>query len=48
MLTGVIAALADERGRLDVLNHGNDERAAIRAVFDWSYLRLPAQHARLF
>jgi hypothetical protein len=44
----VVAELADERYRLEVLSRSGDDRAAIRAVFDWSYLRLPYEQARLF
>jgi tetratricopeptide (TPR) repeat protein len=44
----VVADLADDRTRLDVLSEAGDERAAVRAVFDWSYQRLPAEQARLF
>ncbi len=44
----VVAELADEHRRLDVLSLGSDERAAIRAVFDWSYQRLTADQAQLF
>ncbi|MGH3878190.1 MAG: ATP-binding protein [Actinophytocola sp.] len=44
----VVAELADEHDRLDVLSRGGDERAAVRTVFDWSYQRLPAEHAQLF
>lgn len=44
----VVAELADEHSRLDVLSQGGDERTALRAVFDWSYQRLDAPHARLF
>lgn len=44
----VVAELADEDYRLDVLSRSGDERAAVRAVFDWSYQRLAAEHARVF
>ncbi|WP_410600992.1 NB-ARC domain-containing protein [Amycolatopsis sp. lyj-90] len=44
----VVAELADDRTRLDVLSEFGDERAAVRAVFDWSYRRLPPDQARLF
>ncbi|WP_233223913.1 tetratricopeptide repeat protein [Amycolatopsis sp. CA-128772] len=44
----VVAELADERVRLDALSQDGDDRAAVRAVFDWSYQRLPAEHARVF
>ncbi|NUT52309.1 MAG: tetratricopeptide repeat protein [Saccharothrix sp.] len=44
----VVAELADERYRLDVLSRGGDERSAMRTVFDWSYQRLASEHARVF
>lgn len=44
----VVADLADEDSRLDTLSRDGDERAAVRAVFDWSYQRLPADQARMF
>ncbi|QFU86858.1 Regulatory protein AfsR [Amycolatopsis sp. YIM 10] len=44
----LVAELADDRSRLDVLSQGGDERAAIRTVFDWSYQQLPPEQARLF
>ncbi|MET8846340.1 tetratricopeptide repeat protein [Amycolatopsis sp. NPDC004625] len=44
----VVAELSDERVRLDALSQDGDDRAAVRAVFDWSYQRLPAGHARVF
>ncbi|MFI6032536.1 NB-ARC domain-containing protein [Amycolatopsis magusensis] len=44
----VVAELADDRTRLDILSDTGDERAAIRTVFDWSYQRLPPEQARLF
>lgn len=42
----VVAELSDRR--LDALSQGGDDRATVRAVFDWSYERLPAAQARLF
>src|SRR5438552_7458741 len=36
-LADVVAELADDRHRLDALSRGGDERAAVRAVFGWSY-----------
>jgi tetratricopeptide (TPR) repeat protein len=47
-LAGHVAELADERGPLDRLDLGADERTAVRAVFSWSYRRLPPVAARLF
>ncbi|WP_020646539.1 ATP-binding protein [Amycolatopsis balhimycina] len=44
----VVGELSDERLRLDTLSQDADERAAVRAVFDWSYRRLPAEPARVF
>ncbi|WP_037306093.1 tetratricopeptide repeat protein [Amycolatopsis orientalis] len=44
----VVIELADDHTRLDVLSEFADERAAVRAVFDWSYRRLPPEQARLF
>jgi tetratricopeptide (TPR) repeat protein len=44
----VATELADERFRLDTLSEDGDERAAVRAVFDWSYQRLPAEQALMF
>ncbi|MEA5367156.1 tetratricopeptide repeat protein [Amycolatopsis sp., V23-08] len=47
-VTDVVAELADDHTRLEVLSETEDERAAVRAVFDWSYQRLPPAQARLF
>ena len=47
-LTDLVAELADERGRLDVFQAGSDDRSAVRAVFWWSYRRLPPPVARMF
>lgn len=44
----VVSELADDRYRLDVLSQAGDERAAVRAMFDWSYEQLPSESARLF
>ncbi|MEU4524917.1 tetratricopeptide repeat protein [Amycolatopsis sp. NPDC024027] len=44
----MVSELADERFRLDALSEDGDERASVRAVFDWSYQRLSAEQARLF
>lgn len=44
----LVAELADEHGRLDVLAAGDDETTAIRSVFSWSYRALPDSAARLF
>jgi tetratricopeptide (TPR) repeat protein len=47
-LAKLVAELADERGRLDVLELGADDRTAVRVVFSWSYRQLPAPAARAF
>jgi DNA-binding SARP family transcriptional activator/Flp pilus assembly protein TadD/DNA-binding XRE family transcriptional regulator len=47
-LRELVAELADERGRLDLLDGGGDPETAVRAVFSWSYRHLPADAARVF
>ncbi|MER6416143.1 tetratricopeptide repeat protein [Streptomyces humidus] len=48
-LARLVDELRDRRRRLDLLDSGDgDPRAAVRAVFSWSYDRLPDQEARLF
>jgi DNA-binding SARP family transcriptional activator len=47
-LAGLVAELADRRGRLDLLDVGDDVRGALRTVFSWSYERLPAGSAEAF
>ncbi|RSM34496.1 hypothetical protein DMA12_48060 [Amycolatopsis balhimycina DSM 5908] len=44
----VVNELTDDRYRLDVLSRNGDERAAVRAVFDWSYEQLMPVQASLF
>lgn len=44
----LVAELADEPRRLDLLDAGDDVRASIRAVFSWSHRDLPSGAARLF
>ncbi|WP_229907736.1 ATP-binding protein [Amycolatopsis oliviviridis] len=44
----VVTELTDDGTRLDILSEFGDERTAVRAVFDWSYRRLPPEQARLF
>ncbi|WP_232376802.1 ATP-binding protein [Amycolatopsis aidingensis] len=44
----VVAELADERSRLEMLSRGGDERAAVESVFDWSYQRLDSTQALVF
>jgi tetratricopeptide (TPR) repeat protein len=40
--------LADQQGRLDLLDAGGDPRTAVRAVFSWSYQHLDTAAARAF
>ncbi|MFJ9738342.1 tetratricopeptide repeat protein [Streptomyces sp. NPDC101166] len=47
-LAALVAELRDRRRRLDLLDGDGDPRAAVRAVFSWSYDRLPELPARLF
>ncbi|MER5217876.1 tetratricopeptide repeat protein [Streptomyces sp. NPDC002838] len=47
-LADLVTELADEQRRLDHLDAGGDPRAAVQAVFSWSYQRLPAHMARTF
>ncbi|MEV0384775.1 tetratricopeptide repeat protein [Nonomuraea sp. NPDC050643] len=47
-LAELAGELADQQRRLDLLNAGGDPRAAVRAVFSWSYQRLPDGTARAF
>ncbi|MEU1519991.1 tetratricopeptide repeat protein [Streptomyces sp. NPDC005811] len=48
-LAHLVEELRDHRRRLDLLDSGDgDPRGAVRAVFSWSYDRLPEQEARLF
>ena len=47
-LAHLVSELADEQRRLDLLDAGGDPRTAVRAVFSWSYRRLPADAARAF
>ncbi|MER5428459.1 tetratricopeptide repeat protein [Streptomyces sp. NPDC002588] len=47
-LADLVAELRDRRRRLDLLDSGDDPRAAVRAVFSWSYERLAELPARLF
>jgi DNA-binding SARP family transcriptional activator len=47
-LAELVAELGDHQGRLDLLDAGGDPRAAVRAVFSWSYQDLPADAARAF
>jgi DNA-binding SARP family transcriptional activator len=47
-LTDLIAELADEQKRLDVLDAGGDPRTAVSSVFSWSYRHLDPDVARAF
>ncbi|WP_308013623.1 AfsR/SARP family transcriptional regulator [Streptomyces beigongshangae] len=47
-LSALTAELEDQRGRLELLDSDDDPRAAVRAVFSWSYDRLPAEAAATF
>ncbi|MER5263861.1 tetratricopeptide repeat protein [Actinosynnema sp. NPDC002837] len=48
-LDGVVADLADEHARLDVLDTQDDDaRSAVRTVFSWSVRALPAGEATAF
>jgi tetratricopeptide (TPR) repeat protein/transcriptional regulator with XRE-family HTH domain len=47
-LTELIAELADQQRRLDLLDSGGDPHAAVKAVFSWSIQHLPADAVRVF
>ncbi len=47
-LADLVAELADQQRRLDLLDSGGDSRTAVRVVFSWSYQNLPGDAARLF
>ncbi|NGY63401.1 tetratricopeptide repeat protein [Lentzea sp. NEAU-D13] len=48
-LSELVAELADERGRLDLLGSDDEDAStAVRAVFSWSYRSLSPPAARLF
>jgi DNA-binding SARP family transcriptional activator/Tfp pilus assembly protein PilF len=47
-LAGLVAELAGQRSRLDLLDAGGDPRTAVRAVFSWSYQHLDPAAARAF
>ncbi|GIH03851.1 XRE family transcriptional regulator [Rhizocola hellebori] len=47
-LADIAAELNDHQRRWELLDAGGDDRTALRAVFSWSYQRLPAPAARLF
>lgn len=44
----LVGELTDRQRRLRLLDAGGDVRAAVRAVFSWSYRHLPAEAAVLF
>ncbi|WP_151475909.1 AfsR/SARP family transcriptional regulator [Streptomyces albicerus] len=48
LLADLVTELSDQQRRLDLLDAGGDRRAAVEAVFSWSYERLPAPVARTF
>jgi tetratricopeptide (TPR) repeat protein len=47
-LADLVAELSDQRRRLDLLDAGGDQHAAVRSVFFWSYRHLDAGTARAF
>jgi tetratricopeptide (TPR) repeat protein/transcriptional regulator with XRE-family HTH domain len=47
-LAELAGELADQQGRLDLLDAGGDPRTAVRAVFSWSYRHLDPAAARAF
>jgi len=47
-LADLVADLASQQRRLDVLDVAGDPRSAVRAVFSWSYQQLSDQAARMF
>jgi DNA-binding SARP family transcriptional activator len=47
-LTDLVADLASQQRRLDLLDAAGDLRTAVRAVFSWSYQQLSDESARMF
>ncbi|MFD7654653.1 ATP-binding protein [Actinosynnema sp. NPDC059797] len=47
-LAELVADLADEQSRLDLLDAGDDPYTAVRAVLSWSYRNLGSDEARAF
>jgi DNA-binding SARP family transcriptional activator len=47
-LAALVAELADQQARLDLLDAGGDPRTAVRAVFSWSCRNLDADATRTF
>lgn len=48
LLGDLVEELSDEQDRLDALTAEDDDLAAVRTVFSWSYRALPAQAARAY
>jgi tetratricopeptide (TPR) repeat protein len=48
LLGDLVEELSDEQDRLDALTADEDDIAAVRTVFSWSYRALPEQAARAF
>ncbi len=48
LLKDLVAELADQQRRLDLLDAADDPRTAVRAVFSWSYRHLDPDTARAF
>jgi len=48
LVADIVGEISDERNGLDGLSVGDDERSAVRTVFDWTYNRLAGGHARTF
>jgi tetratricopeptide (TPR) repeat protein len=47
-LAELVRDLADEQGRIDMLDAGDDPYTAVRAVLSWSYRNLDPEQARAF
>ncbi|QQQ77474.1 tetratricopeptide repeat protein [Saccharothrix sp. 6-C] len=47
-LAELVRELADEQGRLDMLDAGDDPYTAVRAVLSWSYRNLDPEQSRAF
>jgi len=47
-LADLVADLAGQQRRLDLLDAAGDPRTAVRAVFSWSYQQLSAETAQMF
>jgi tetratricopeptide (TPR) repeat protein len=44
----IVTDITEGQDRLDALSNIGDDHSAVRTVFDWSYTRLTAEHARTF